>query len=140
MNDKEMIAKAHEMRASARIERDAFPKIHKFEMAGECLTKAGEKTKALVIDIDCDGFIGLFMVQGQPYTLNAGVDVPDNQRIIKDAAKVSAYLGAMSNIDMTNTDNLRAIGLSAIAEAQAVLDGFFTLLVLSSLSLKEAAV
>lgn len=116
-----------EFRNAAKDQLDALPSVHRFEMAGECADKHGELTRVLEIDLDCEGVLGLFMDIGQPYEFVFDKDAAPEDRIKKNAAKFKRFFAAMSNVDLDEPANLRAVGRSALSKARGAADGFFQL-------------
>ena len=115
---------------------DDMPSVHKFVMVNECTDKNGELTKVLLIDTDCDGFLGLLMDIGKPYTFSVEPNVSADERIIKNTGKFSQYFHEMSNIDLRDKVNAKAVGAAALAKAQSVLEDFFTLFLVSATSIQ----
>lgn len=93
---------------------------HVFAMLSECKDKDGNETKVLKIDLDKDGFLGMYRRLRQPVTLGG-------EGMIVNDEKVDAYLQFMSNIDLTDKDNLKAVGMSALGKASDTVAAFFTL-------------
>lgn len=119
---------AKEAKESAAKQLESFPDVHEIEIKGQVADKAGHQTKVLVIDFDKEGFIGLFLKHGNPLSMGA-------EGIVEDSEKLVNYVEFMSNIDLTKKENLKEVGLKAVSKARGLVSDFFTLTLVSELSL-----
>lgn len=122
-----------EAKAEAQQQLDNFPMLHEIAIKGQVADKDGNQTKVLTIDLDKEGFIGLFLQFGNPFSMGVGGIDEKSEKLVK-------YLDFMSNIDLTNTANHKAIGLSAMSKARQVVSDFFTLTLVSGLALENVMV
>lgn len=117
--------------ADADKQLEAMGTEHEFEIKGECLDKNGNKTKVLVIDTDKEGYIGMFLSLGNPYSVNGdGEQKEDSDKLVK-------YFHFMSNIDLKDTANQKAVGIKAISKARSVVGNFFMLSLVSGFHVGE---
>jgi hypothetical protein len=116
------------MQAEAAKDLEQFETIQKFEMAGECTDKNGEKTRVLIVDTDADGILGLFMEIGQPFSFSATGDIKE------DSAKVRKFMAHMSNVDLSDGAVQKAVGWAALGKAREVARAFFMLRLVSDLN------
>lgn len=121
---------AKEAKENAIEQLSAFPEVHEIAIKGQVTDKAGNQTKVLVMDFDKEGFIGLFLKHGNPFSMGAGGIVEDSDKLVK-------YVEFMSNIDLTKKENLKEVGIKAISKARGLVSDFFTLTLVSELSLDE---
>lgn len=109
------------MKTMAEKDMKSFEPVQSFEIPTECEDKEGESTRVLIIDTDKEGILGLFMEHGQPFSFG------HDGQIKEDNKKLSLYFNFMSNIDLTNSDNLKAIGWNTLPKAREVVRNFFML-------------
>ncbi len=124
------IAEFKEYQKNAQKQLNEFADVHDFEIKSECLDKQGEKTKVLYIDTDKKGYIGKFLLLGNPISFDA-----ETGKTSEDGAKIAEYLQFMASIDIE--ENAEAIGMQAIAKARNVVTDFFTLVLVSALNVGE---
>lgn len=124
---------AHEAKEEAAKQLENFPSVHEIAIKGQVADKSGNQTKVLVVDFDKEGFIGLFLKHGNPFSMGA-------KGIVEDSDKLVKYVEFMSNIDLTKQTNLKEVGLKAVSKARGLVSDFFTLTLVSELSLDGATV
>ncbi len=124
------IAEFKQQQKNAQKQLDNFADVHDFEIKSECLDKDGNKTKVLIIDTDKKGYIGKFLLLGNPISFDT-----ETGKTIEDGVKIAEYLQFMASIDIE--ENAEAIGMQAIAKARNVVTDFFMLVLVSSLNLGE---
>lgn len=122
-----------EAKAQAQTQLDNFPMLHEIAIKGQVADKAGNQTKVLTVDLDKEGFIGLFLQFGNPFSMGAKGMEENSEKLVK-------YLEFMSNIDLTNSANHKEIGLAAISKARQAVSDFFTLTLVSGLALENVMV
>ena len=109
-------------REGAEAELDALGVEHKFQMKGSCEDKSGNETSVLRVNLDADGFLGLYMKLGLPAafsSIKGDVEIDDE--------KIAAYFSFMANIDLSKGSNLSAIGISSLNKARETVKAFFML-------------
>jgi hypothetical protein len=119
---------ASEFATFAKRELAEFEKLQTFEMTGIATDKNGEETKVLMINTDADSVIEMFMIEGNPFEAGEGV-------LNQDKPLLAEYVRAMSNIDLTDAENLKLAGMNAISQARGMVAGFFMLSMIASLDL-----
>lgn len=119
---------AQEAKETATKQLTQFPDLHEIEIKGQVADKDGNQTKVLIVDFDKDGFIGLFLKHGNPFSMGPNGIVEDSEKLVK-------YVEFMSNIDLTKKENLNGVGLKAVSKARGLVSDFFTLTLVSELSL-----
>lgn len=135
---KKALAEFKGFQDEAKTTLDEYGTLHRFEMAGQCKDLAGNETKVLEIDLDCDGILDLFMDIGPAYSFVPGVEVAPDARVKKDAAKFKRYMQKMANVDLSDSEVTKAVGWSALGQAREVVDGFFMLRLVSDTKLESA--
>lgn len=128
MTKEQAFKTAQEAKENATKQLSNFQNVHEIAIKGQVADKEGNQTKVLVMDFDKDGFIGLFLKQGNPFSMG-------EEGIVEDSDKLVKYVEFMSNIDLTKQDNLKAVGLKAVGKARGLASDFFTLTLVSELSL-----
>lgn len=121
---------AKEAKDNATEQLESFPTLHEIEIKGQVTDKDGNQTKVLVVDLDKEGFIGFFLKYGNPFSMSA-------RGIVEDSDKLVKYVEFMSNIDLNKKENLQGIGLKAVSKARGIVSDFFTLTLVSEMSLDE---
>jgi hypothetical protein len=119
---KEALAAFDAMQKEALVQLGEAKGEHRFEMVGECLDKAGEKTRVLIIDTDRPGSLGLYAERGNPFE-------PDltTGKMEEDKESSTAFLRFMANVDIKNDDVLQAVGFTALGQARTAVRNFFML-------------
>lgn len=128
MTKEQAFQTAKEAKENATQQLSNFPDVHEIEIKGQVADKAGNQTKVLVVDFDKEGFIGLFLKLGNPFSMGQDGIVEDSEKLVK-------YVEFMSNIDLTKKENLKEVGLKAVSKARGLVSDFFTLTLVSELSL-----
>lgn len=100
-----------------------YPNSKSIEMASEAKDKAGELTRALIIDRDIPGWRRVHARRGLPMSFD-----PASKAMKTDDDLLFDYINLMSNVDLDDDDNLALIGEVAIEEARGFVLGFFLLL------------
>lgn len=114
------IANVH---AEAKKEMAEYPTSKSIAMVAEVKDKAGELTRALVMDRDLPGWRRIHVRRGLPITFD-----PASKSMKTDEDLLYDYMNHMANVDLDDDDNLAAIGEVAIEEARSFVLGFFLLL------------
>lgn len=112
----------------AQKELDALDTVKEFATVEEVVDKDGTPTRVLEIDLDRVGVLGLFMDVGQPFSVQGNGDLQENPK------KISQYMDFMANIDLSDDDNLKKIGWSAMSKARGMVRDFFILRLASDIS------
>lgn len=128
MNKEQALQTAKEAQASATAQLASFQSLHEIKIKGKATDKDGNQTKVLVLDFDKEEFIGFFLKQGNPFSMGP-------EGIVENSDKVVRYVEFMSNIDLTKKENLKQVGLTAVSKARGLVADFFTLTLVSELSL-----
>lgn len=128
LTKEQAIQTAKEAKENASKQLEQFPMLHEIAIKGQVEDKEGNQTKVLVLDFDAEGFIGLFLKHGNPFSIGA-------EGLVEDSAKLVKYVEFMSNIDLTKKENLKVVGLPAVGKARGLVADFFTLTLVSDLSL-----
>lgn len=128
-NDKQAKAQREAEAAIANVHAEAkkemvdYPKVKAITMIGEAKDKAGEATKALIMDRDLPGWRRIHVRRGLPISFD-----PAAKAMKTDEDLLYDYMNHMANIDLDDDDNLAAIGEVAVEEARSFVLGFFLLL------------
>lgn len=128
LTKEQAIQTAKEAKENASKQLEQFPMLHEIAIKGQVEDKEGNQTKVLVLDFDAEGFIGLFLKHGNPFSIGA-------EGLVEDSTKLVKYVEFMSNIDLTKKENLKVVGLPAVGKARGLVADFFTLTLVSDLSL-----
>lgn len=130
LTKEQAFAEAQKAKDAATKQLDEFQNFHEIAIKGQVADKDGNQTKVLVIDFDKEGFIGLFLQLGNPFSMGP-------EGIAENSEKLVKYVEFMSNIDLTIKENQKEVGLKAISKARSLVSDFFTLTLVSELSLDD---